>query len=371
MPLDYAVEEAQNAKIKVIGVGGGGGNAVDRMIAVGIQGVEFIAVNTDAQALKLSKAQEKVQIGVKRTKGLGAGAKPEVGKEAAEENEEELRQMIKGADMIFISAGMGGGTGTGAAPVIADFSRDEDILTVGVVSKPFKFEGPKRVKQANEGIAKLRECVDSLIVVPNDSLLKDQDRKLTMQNAFDKANDVLCQGVQGITDLILNPGLINCDFADVQTIMRKSGTAIMGIGVGSGETRCIDAAREAITSPLLEDEIKNAKGLLFNICGPSDLGMMEVDDAAQVIYEVVDPENADIIFGTSIDDSMKDSVRITVLATGFKPVEEVEKEAGNKKPATAATEKGRQRTDLSNLTSNDEESLDDYDLPTFRRRTTR
>jgi len=341
--LDLVMESTQNAKIKVIGVGGAGGNAVNRMIDAGLQGVEFIAVNTDAQALLLSKAEQKVQIGVKLTKGLGAGANPEIGMKAAQESEDDLRNAIDGADMVFVAAGMGGGTGTGAAPVIASLSREMGILTVGVVSRPFMFEGRNRGNQAESGIKNLREMVDSLIIIPNDRLLQIADRNTSFSEAFRMADDILRQGVQGITDLILVPGIINCDFADVQTVMRNSGSALMGIGSSKGDNRAIEAAKAAISSPLLESSIEGATGVLFNVSSSSSLGMVEVNEAASVIYEVVDPD-AKIIFGTTIDDSLEDEIRITVLATGFNRETEERVNAATKSPYRSAASETRRTT---------------------------
>ena len=305
------------AVIKVVGVGGGGTNAVNRMIEEGIRGVEFVAVNTDAQALAISDADIKVHIGTDITKGLGAGANPEVGKEAAEDSRDEIKAALAGADMVFITAGEGGGTGTGAAPVVADIAKnDVGALTVGVVTKPFTFEGRKRSKSATDGIANLSDNVDTLIVIPNDRLLSLSEKKTTMLEAFRMADDVLCQGTQGITDLITVPGLINLDFADVCTIMKGAGTAMMGIGLASGDSRASDAAQEAISSRLLESSIDGATRVLLSIAGNKDLGIQEISDAADVVAQNVDPE-ANIIFGTVVDESLGDQVRVTVIATGF------------------------------------------------------
>ena len=305
------------AVIKVVGVGGGGTNAVNRMIEEGIRGVEFVAVNTDAQALAISDADIKVHIGTDITKGLGAGANPEVGKEAAEDSRDEIKAALAGSDMVFITAGEGGGTGTGAAPVVADIAKnDVGALTVGVVTKPFTFEGRKRYNSAVEGIRNLSENVDTLIVIPNDRLLDLSEKKTTMLEAFRMADDVLCQGTQGITDLITVPGLINLDFADVCTIMRGSGTAMMGIGTASGDNRATDAAEEAISSRLLESSIDGATRVLLSIAGNKDLGIQEINDAADLVAKNVDPE-ANIIFGTVVDESLGDQVRVTVIATGF------------------------------------------------------
>jgi cell division protein FtsZ len=310
------MEINQYAHIKVIGVGGGGSNAVNRMIESGLKGVDFIAINTDAQALHLSKAENKIQIGEKLTRGLGAGANPEIGLKAAEESRNDIENAIKGADMVFVTAGMGGGTGTGAAPVIAEIAKELGALTVGVVTKPFLFEGRKRQSQAESGIANIKSKVDTLITIPNEKLLQVVDKNTSINDAFRIADDVLRQGVQGISDLIAVPGLINLDFADVKTIMHETGTALMGIGTASGENRASLAARTAISSPLLETSIEGARGVLLNITGGSNLGLFEVNEAAEIIAQAADPE-ANIIFGAVIDESMNDDVRVTVIATGF------------------------------------------------------
>ncbi|MGE0877626.1 MAG: cell division protein FtsZ [Acidimicrobiia bacterium] len=304
------------AVIKVIGVGGGGVNAVNRMIDAGLKGVEFIAVNTDAQALLMSDADVKLDIGRELTRGLGAGSDPEIGRQAAEANREEIEEVMKGADMVFITAGKGGGTGTGAAPVIAEVAKAMGALTVGVVTRPFTFEGPRRAVQAEEGINNLKQKVDTLIVIPNDRLLTASNEKTSVLNAFKMADEVLLQGVSGITSLITTPGLINTDFADVKTIMTNAGSALMGIGYGTGEGRAITAARNAISSNLLEAAIEGARGILLNISGGSDLGLLEVNAAAEIIHGVAHPE-ANIIFGTVIDDELGDEVRVTVIAAGF------------------------------------------------------
>lgn len=314
---DTEVPSNYLAVIKVVGVGGGGTNAVNRMIEEGIRGVEFVAINTDAQALAISDADIKVHIGTDITKGLGAGANPEVGQEAAEESRDEIKQALAGSDMVFITAGEGGGTGTGAAPIVADIAKnDVGALTVGVVTKPFSFEGRKRYDSAAEGIKNLSENVDTLIVIPNDRLLDLSEKKTTMLEAFRMADDVLCQGTQGITDLITVPGLINLDFADVCTIMKGAGTAMMGIGTASGDSRATDAAAEAISSPLLETSTDGATRVLLSIAGNKDLGIQEINDAADLVAKNVDPE-ANIIFGTVVDESLGDQVRVTVIATGF------------------------------------------------------
>lgn len=305
------------AVIKVVGVGGGGTNAVNRMIEEGIRGVEFVAINTDAQALAISDADIKVHIGTDLTRGLGAGANPEVGRKAADESRDDIAEALAGADMVFITCGEGGGTGTGAAPIVADIAMNEvGALTVAVVTKPFTFEGRKRKKSAEEGIKTLSDCVDTMIVIPNDKLLDIAEKKTTMLEAFAIADGVLSQGTQGITDLITVPGIINLDFADVKTIMKQAGTTMMGIGTSSGDTRAVDAAQQAISSPLLESSIDGATRVLLSIAGSKDLGIQEISDAADVVANAVDPE-ANIIFGTVVDESLGDQVRITVIATGF------------------------------------------------------
>ncbi len=304
------------AVIKVVGVGGGGTNAVNRMVDAGLSGVEFIAVNTDAQALMGCDADVKIHIGSAATRGLGAGADPAVGLAAAQESRDELKEALKGADMIFITAGEGGGTGTGAAPVVADLGREIHALTVGVVTKPFGFEGRRRSQQAEQGIDSLRDKLESLIVIENDRLLQVVEKQTSVVDAFRMADDVLRQGVQGITDLITVPGLVNLDFADVRTIMREAGSALMGIGVASGDNRAAEAARSAVSSPLLESSIEGATGILLNITGGPDIGLFEVNEAAEVVTSAADV-NANVIFGAVIDDAMGDEVRVTVIATGF------------------------------------------------------
>src|SRR5437899_12080028 len=305
------------AVIKVVGVGGGGTNAVNRMVDAGLKGVEFIAVNTDAQALQMTDADIKLQIGAQLTRGLGAGANPEAGYGAANESRDELKEALKGADMVFVTAGEGGGTGTGAAPVIAEIAKHEvGALTVGVVTRPFTFEGAQRQRQAEDGIRRLAEQVDTLIVIPNERLLSIVERRTTILEAFRAAHDVLRQGVQGITDLITVPGLINLDFADVRTIMRDAGSALMGIGSASGENRAAEAAKTAISSPLLEQSVEGATGILLNITGGNDLGLFEVNEAAEIIQTAADA-SSNIIFGAVIDDAMGEDVRVTVIATGF------------------------------------------------------
>ncbi len=304
------------AVIKVVGVGGGGTNAVNRMVDAGLSGVEFIAVNTDAQALMGCDADVKIHIGSAATRGLGAGADPAVGLAAAQESRDELKEALKGADMIFITAGEGGGTGTGAAPVVADLGREIHALTVGVVTKPFAFEGRKRSQQAEQGIESLRDKLESLIVIENDRLLQVVEKQTSVVDAFRMADDVLRQGVQGITDLITVPGLVNLDFADVRTIMREAGSALMGIGIASGDNRAAEAARAAVSSPLLESSIEGATGILLNITGGPDIGLFEVNEAAEVVTSAADV-NANVIFGAVIDEAMGDEVRVTVIATGF------------------------------------------------------
>jgi cell division protein FtsZ len=315
--LEFDTNLDSLATIKVIGVGGGGNNAVNRMIEHGVQGVEFIAVNTDAQALNLSKAEVKMQIGAKLTRGLGAGANPDVGKKAAEESKEQLEAALSGADMVFVTAGMGGGTGTGAAPVIAQIARDLGALTVGVVTRPFTFEGKKRSGQASGGIGAMKEAVDTLIVIPNDRLLEIVDKSTPMLEAFREADNVLRQGVQGISDLIAVPGLINLDFADVKTIMSNKGSALMGIGVSAGENRAAEAAKKAISSPLLETSIDGAQGVLMNITGGTNLSLYEVQEAADIVATASDQE-VNMIFGSVINETLKDEIIVTVIATGFK-----------------------------------------------------
>ncbi len=310
--------EPQNylAMIKIVGVGGGGVNAVNRMIDAGLKGVEFIAVNTDAQALVLSDAHEKLDIGQDLTRGLGAGSDPEIGREAAEAHVDEIREMLASADMVFIAAGEGGGTGTGAAPVIAEIAKSQGALTIGVVTRPFAFEGRRRSVQAEQGIHKLKEKVDTTIVIPNERLLGVANSETSVISAFKMADEILLQGVQGITDLVTTPGLINTDFADVRTVMSDAGSALMGIGTGRGEGRALTAARAAISSPLLEASIENARGVLLNISGGPDLGLLEVNEAAEIIHGVAH-QDANIIFGAVIDNNMEDDVRVTVIAAGF------------------------------------------------------
>jgi cell division protein FtsZ len=306
------------AVIKVVGVGGGGSNAVNRMVDAGLSGVEFIAANTDAQALLVVDSDVKVQIGAESTRGLGAGADPEVGKHAAQESRDELKEVLKGADMVFITAGEGGGTGTGGAPIVGELASELGALTVGVVTRPFGFEGRRRAEQAHLGIEELRDQVDTLIVIENDRLLQVVEKRTSIIEAFRMADDILRQGVQGITDLITVPGIVNLDFADVRAIMSEAGSALMGIGAASGENRAAEAAHTAVSSPLLESSIEGATGILLNISGPSDMGLFEVNEAAEVVTSAAD-QNANVIFGAVIDEALKDEVRVTVIATGFGP----------------------------------------------------
>ncbi|CAN5847875.1 cell division protein FtsZ [soil metagenome] len=372
------------AVIKVVGVGGGGVNAVNRMIDAGLKGVEFIAVNTDAQALLMSDADIKLDIGRELTRGLGAGSDPEVGRAAAEEHRQEIEEVLQGADMVFITAGKGGGTGTGAAPVIAEMAKGIGALTIGVVTRPFAFEGRRRSVQAEAGIQKLREKVDTQIVIPNDRLLTVSNEKTSMINAFKMADEVLLQGVQGITDLITTPGVINTDFADVKMIMSNAGSALMGIGHATGEGRALSAARAAISSPLLEASIEGARGILLSVSGGSDLGLFEVNEAAEVIHGVAHPD-ANIIFGTVIDDEMGDEVRVTVIAAGFdrwddKPGREARRasattagggsDAGDRSPAGGGREQaegphlfGPEAADGGDPTGADGD--DEFDVPSF------
>ena len=351
------------ATIKVIGVGGAGNNAVNRMIEAGIKGVDFIAVNTDRQALQTSKASTKIQIGEKITRGLGAGANPDVGAQSAEESKSELSEVLRGADMVFVTAGMGGGTGTGAAPVVAQAAKEMGILTIGVVTKPFTFEGKKRLSQAERGIESLKGKVDTLVVIPNDKLLQIIDRKTSIIEAFKMADDVLRQGVQGISDLISIPGLVNLDFADVKTIMLNTGMAHMGVGRASGENRAEDAAKEAIQSPLLETSIEGARGVIINITGGDDLGLHEVNTAAELVQRSVDPE-ANIIFGTVTDPTMEDEIQITVIATRFKKNESTSN-VGVDKLVSKTWEKK-----INSIPSNSDtnSSQNDLDIPSFLRK---
>ena len=355
------------ATIKVIGVGGAGNNAVNRMIEAGIRNVEFIAVNTDRQTLNESKANSKIQIGEKLTRGLGAGANPDIGMQAAEESKAEIAEMLRGADMVFVTAGMGGGTGTGAAPIVAAAAKELGILTIGVVTKPFTFEGKKRLAQAERGVASLKGKVDTLVVIPNDKLLQVIDRKTSMIEAFRMADDVLRQGVQGISDLISVPGVINLDFADVRTIMLNQGMAHMGIGCASGENRAEDAAKQAIQSPLLETSIEGARGIIINITGGSDMGLHEANTAAELVQRSADPE-ANIIFGTVIDDSMGDEIQITVIATGFEKEEERRPGSQYENIVADAWRKRSTNTISSVSPSSSNDSNGGLDIPTFLRK---
>ena len=349
------------AVIKVVGVGGGGTNAVNRMVDAGLRGVEFVACNTDAQALAMCDADIKLNIGHELTKGLGAGSDPNVGQGAAAESRDDIKEALKGADMVFVTAGEGGGTGTGAAPVIAEIAKNEiGALTVGVVTRPFLFEGTQRARQATEGIQRLRDNVDTLIVIPNEKLLTIVERRTTVLDAFREADNVLRQGVQGITDLITIPGLINLDFADVRTIMHDAGSALMGIGTAAGENRATEAAKIAISSPLLEESVEGAMGILLNITGGHDLGLFEVNEAAELVSSASD-SNSNIIFGAVIDDALGDEVRVTVIATGFDHAH---------RPSTARETTRRERRDRD-VTMDDRQrssleiSDDDIDIPSF------
>ena len=356
------------AVIKVVGIGGGGCNAINRMIDAGLKGVEFIAINTDAQALLMSDADVKLDIGREVTRGLGAGSDPDVGRQAAEDHRAEIEEVLRGADMVFITAGEGGGTGTGGAPVVAEVARAVGALTIAVVTRPFLFEGRRRAVQADQGIGKLKEKVDTQIVIPNDRLLSVANDKTSVLNAFKMADEVLLQGVQGITDLITTPGLINTDFADVKMIMSDAGTALMGVGYSSGEGRALTAARHAISSPLLESAIDGARGILLNICGGSDLTLFEVNEAATVIHEVAHQE-ANIIFGAVIDDEMGDEVRVTVIAAGFERWDEG-KDAKSSSTTSERSSRRDSEVDLDGVfggTDDDDPDDDDdeFEVPSF------
>ncbi|MCX8061421.1 MAG: cell division protein FtsZ [Anaerolineales bacterium] len=366
-PIPNSIESF--AKIKVVGVGGGGCNAVDRMIDEGLQGVEFVGINTDAQALLNSKAPIRVRIGEKLTRGLGSGGDPETGRKAAEESAEDLYNILKGADLIFITAGMGGGTGTGAAPIVAQIAKECGALTIGVVTRPFSFEGPKRIQTAEQGIGKLKEQADTLIVIPNDRLLQIVDKRVTVQQSFKLADDVLRQGVQGISELITVPGLINLDFADVRTIMSEGGAALMAVGVGKGEGAARMAAEQAISSQLLDITIDGARGILFNVTGGNDLTLHDVNEAAEIIKGTAHPD-VNLIFGAVIDPTMKDEVRITVIATGF------ERTSPSRHTNESATreiksERHAQNVPASTTTRRDFQprafNTEDLDIPTFLR----
>lgn len=357
--FELDAESPQFANIKVVGVGGGGTNAVNRMIEAELQGVHFVAMNTDGQALQASNAPDRLQLGSKLTRGLGAGSNPEVGRNAAEESREEIRALLEGADMVFVTAGMGGGTGTGGAPVVAEIAKECQALTVAVVTKPFSFEGRRRLAQAERGIAQLKEKVDTLIVIPNDRLLQVVEKRTSILDAFRIADDVLRQGVQGISDLITVPGLINLDFADVRTIMSNAGSALMGIGRASGDDRAVKAAKQAVSSPLLEASIEGAKGILLNITGSSNLGLFEVNEAAEIIAEAADPE-AMIIFGAVIDETLQDEIRVTVIATGF--------EDGRAKPSDGRVDVGRPEQTAAKRLEIRPFATDDIEIPAFLRR---
>ncbi|RDW17921.1 cell division protein FtsZ [Oceanobacillus chungangensis] len=383
--LEFDTNLDELATIKVIGVGGGGNNAVNRMIEHGVEGVEFIAVNTDSQALNLSKAELKIQIGGKLTRGLGAGANPEVGKKAAEESKEQIEEVLKGADMVFVTAGMGGGTGTGAAPVIAQVAKDLGALTVGVVTRPFSFEGRRRSTQAISGIETLKDSVDTLIVIPNDRLLEIVDKNTPMLEAFREADNVLRQGVQGISDLIAKPGLINVDFADVKTIMYDKGSALMGIGIATGESRAMEAAKKAISSPLLETSIDGAHGILMNITGGTNLSLYEVQEAADLVTSAADKE-VNVIFGSVINEDLNDEIVVTVIATGFdESIQKPEAKVKHQRPvinhsqhaATQANEEAapqqrerereREREQAQAQPQRQRHEEDELDIPTFLR----
>jgi len=363
--LEFDIPQSNMAQIKVIGVGGGGNNAVDRMIEDGLDGVEFISVNTDSQALSKSKSAVKIQIGEKLTKGLGAGGNPEIGEKSVDETQEDVAQSLKGTDMLFITAGMGGGTGTGAAPKIASIAKEMGILTVGVVTKPFNFEGKKRMTNAEKGILELKKNVDTLVIIPNQRLLSVIDKKTTLNEAFRKADEILRQGVQGIADLISKPGVINLDFADVRTVMANKGVAHMGIGRASGENKAEVAAKAAIQSPLLETTIEGARSVLINFSGDMDLGLLETEEAADLIRESIDPE-AEIIFGTTINQDLNDEVIVTVIATGLenevKPTPEIKRTIRETQPnEETVKENTMQRNEEERRTTRRFDDLDDFE----------
>ena len=372
--LDFDADMQELTNIKVIGCGGGGGNAVNRMIVEGLKNVEFIAINTDKQALMLSNANQKIQIGEKLTKGLGAGANPEIGKKAAEESREEITSAIKGANMVFITAGMGGGTGTGAAPIVAEIAKSMDILTVGVVTKPFPFEGKRRMRHAEMGIADLKEKVDTLVIIPNERLLSMADKKTTLLDSFKLADDVLRQGVQAISDLITITGVINADFADIKAVMLDKGLAHMGVGFGRGDNRTQQAVKEAISSPLLETSIDGATDVIINFTGGADLGALEVYDAADVVREAVDPD-AIIVVGAVIDETLSEEIRITVIATGFESENnKIESKSAEKLQKAQVEEAVKQEAAATIETKEPEVNAsvygdsDDLDIPVFLRR---
>ncbi|SMS14017.1 cell division protein FtsZ [Levilactobacillus zymae] len=365
--MEYSLDSAQNhgANIKVIGVGGGGNNAVNRMITEDVKGVEFIVANTDVQALEASKAETKIQLGPKLTRGLGAGANPEIGAKAAEESEEAITEALEGADMVFVTAGMGGGTGNGAAPIVAKIAKESGALTVGVVTRPFSFEGPRRARFAAEGVAAMKENVDTLIIIANNRLLEIVDKKTPMMEAFQEADNVLRQGVQGISDLITSPGYVNLDFADVKTVMKDQGSALMGIGSANGENRTEDATKKAISSPLLEVSIDGAEQVLLNITGGPDLSLFEAQAASQIVSDAA-TSDVNIIFGTSIDEDLGDEVRVTVIATGIDKKRE-EKEAARSRVARRASQsngsaagQASQPTTRSNAPANDDAKTDPF-----------
>jgi cell division protein FtsZ len=369
--MNVSPQSGYLAVIKVVGVGGGGVNAVNRMIEAGLRNVEFIAMNTDAQALLMSDADLKLDIGRTLTRGLGAGSDPEIGRQAAEEHRGEIEEALAGSDMVFITAGKGGGTGTGGAPVVAEIAKALGAVTIGVVTRPFTFEGRTRAMQAEKGIQVLKEKVDTLIVIPNDRLLTVSNDKTSMVNAFKMADEVLLQGVRGITDLITVPGLINTDFADVKMIMSNAGTAIMGIGSASGDGRAVNAARAAITSPLLEASIEGARGILLNIVGGTDLGLFEVNEAAEIIHSVAHPD-ANIIFGAVIDENMTDEVQVTVIAAGFERWEGVSRSAGKGTDSGASVLGPRGSSSPVDIFADSEDEEieigdDDFDVPSFLR----
>lgn len=372
MPLEIDVEQDSIAKIKVIGIGGAGNNAVNRMITHGVTGAEFYAVNTDKQALLLSHAKNKLQIGEKLTSGLGVGGDPEIGKRAAEESIEELTAMVEGANLVYIAAGLGGGTGTGAAPVVAEIARQKKILTVAVVTMPFMFEGGQRISRAKNGHDTLCEAVDTIVTIPNDKLLQVIGKGTSMLEAFRVADDVLRQGIQGITDLIVKPALVNLDFADVRTVMMEKGVAHMGIGVGYGDNKTMDAAKQAIQSPLLETSIEGARGILYNVTGDPTMGLLEIEEAANLIRQAADPE-ANIFFGADTDDSLEDEVRITVIATGFDGIrkpkpkvvkEEIDVSEDEDEPDFVEVKPEKRGPVLGNFN----ETSNDLDIPPFLRR---
>ncbi|MDD5944598.1 MAG: cell division protein FtsZ [Clostridia bacterium] len=377
--IEFDMNNTNVAQIKVVGVGGGGNNAVDRMIADNMTGVDFISINTDKQQLDRSLAQTKIQIGEKLTRGLGAGGNPEVGEKSVDETKDEIANAFKDADMVFVTAGMGGGTGTGAAPKVAGIAKEMGKLTVGVVTKPFLFEGKKRMSNAEKGIAELKKNVDTLVIIPNQKLLSIIDKKTTMVEAFRKADEILRQGVSGITDLISSPGIINLDFADVRTIMSDKGIAHMGIGIGTGENKAEMAAKAAISSPLLETTIAGAKYVLINICGDANLGLLEAGEAASLISEAIDPE-AEIIFGTTLNEELEDKVIVTVIATGLdsngivddslakKPEPKTEAKP-EEKPAEAKEEAPASQPDVVSYIDNDGEKVElDIEIPSFLKR---